>query len=440
MLVINEADLAEMQHAAGSSEFETCAVGFATPVDGGAGGERYIVSSIRKVPSEAYVARSATHATLSPDLVVDVANQSRRENKRVVFLHTHVGANAPLTFSKVDDQGEQSLVEYLGRRSPGTHFSAVVTSSGIVARRLGTADMTTVLIVGLNRRSTSVVALDASSTYDRQVRAFGSAGQAILEEMSIAIVGLGGTGSVVAQQLAHLGVKNFVLVDPDHVERTNLNRLIGASQEDVGVTKVEVAESNVRSILGGATCVSAEGDVVDEIIATRLIGVDFIFCCTDSIASRAVINQIAYQYFVPCIDMGVSIGARNGKVEHITGRVQMLSPGLGCLMCGDLLDGEQIRREMLSEEQRVRDPYITGAREPQPAVVSINSTMSSLAISMFLSAVTELPGQVRMQLYDGIRGTVRPTIAAKGENCLVCSSAGALGKGHLWDLPVRRKG
>ena len=46
-----------------------------------------------------------------------------------------------------------------------------------------------------------------------------------------AIIGLGGGGSHIAQQLAHLGVGNFVLFDPDHVEKTNLNRLVGSDEK-----------------------------------------------------------------------------------------------------------------------------------------------------------------------------------------------------------------
>lgn len=60
----------------------------------------------------------------------------------------------------------------------------------------------------------------------------GSQSDRILGDCSVAIVGLGGGGSHIAQQLAHLGVANFLLIDPDRVEESNLNRLIGATAED----------------------------------------------------------------------------------------------------------------------------------------------------------------------------------------------------------------
>jgi hypothetical protein len=73
-----------------------------------------------------------------------------------------------------------------------------------------------------------------------------------------------------------------------------------------------------------------------------------------------VVNQAAYQFLVPVIDMGVSITVADGVVTHITGRVQMLAPGLPCLTCSNALNSEAIRREMLTPEQRAADPYIQG--------------------------------------------------------------------------------
>ena len=52
---------------------------------------------------------------------------------------------------------------------------------------------------------------------------------------------------------------------------------------------------------------------------------DFIFCCTDTHASRAVLNQLSYQYLIPCIDMGAGMHVSKGVLDEIAGRVQMLA-------------------------------------------------------------------------------------------------------------------
>ena len=273
--------------------------------------------------------------------------------------------------------------------------------------------------------------------YDRQVRAFGTTGQQVLSQLCVAVVGLGGTGSVVAQQLAHLGVGRFVLIDPDKVEATNLNRLVGAVLEDVDNTKVSVAARHIKAINSQAQCEEIVGDITYLDVVAHLPDVDFIFGCTDSMASRAVMNQLAYQYLVPCIDVGVGIYVNAGKVEYITGRAQMLSPGLACMVCTDKLDAEQIRRELMTEDERRKDQYIQGEKIPQPAVVSLNSTMSSAAVTMFLAAVTGIPSDARLLHYDGIRGSMRPAGMEPRPHCIVCSAEGALARGTSWTLPTR---
>jgi hypothetical protein len=115
----------------------------------------------------------------------------------------------------------------------------------------------------------------------------------------------------------------------------------------------------------------------------------------------------------------------------------MLSPGLPCLVCQGLLDTEQVRRDLLTEEERSRDPYIRGADEPQPAVISLNGTVASLAVTMFLAAAAGLPSLVRHQVYLGDRGLVRAVEATSDPFCIVCSLRGALGRGDLWPMPWR---
>ena len=68
----------------------------------------------------------------------------------------------------------------------------------------------------------------------------GADSDAILRDTEVVIVGLCGGGSHVAQQLAHLGVGRFVLCDPDVVEETNLNRMVGASLSDAQQARAKV--------------------------------------------------------------------------------------------------------------------------------------------------------------------------------------------------------
>jgi hypothetical protein len=233
-------------------------------------------------------------------------------------------------------------------------------------------------------------------------------------------------------------VGHLLLIDPDVVEESNLNRLVGASRENVGQPKAAVAAHYVESIRPDVHTEPVIGSVLQAVTARRLADVDFFFCCTDSYGSRAVLSQLAYQYLVPCIDTGVSITVQQARISHITGRVQMLAPGLSCLTCAGLLDADAVRRDLMTDYERQSDPYFMGAHEPQPAVISLNGTVVSLAVTMFLAAVTSIPAEARYQLYNGITGTVRAVKHTPDATCIVCSAAGALARGDEWPLPARQ--
>ena len=420
---------------------ETCAAGLVFPAAARSGEPIFTVRELWELPDQAYTERTATAASLRPEFCTQLANRARAAGAGVLLAHTHLGDRPLQGFSSIDDQGEVPLAGYFGGRlGARANFAAVFTADNVHARVLGVGAAHNVALVGKHLVRPAKAGGMASDVHDRQVRAFGRAGQEALATLQVGVVGLGGTGSVVAQQLAHLGVGRFLFIDPDLIEVTNLNRIVGATAASVGQPKVAVACKQVTAINPQAECIQLRQDIVDEDVAEALRSVDFIFCCTDSMASRAVLNQLAYQYLIPCIDIGVGIGAGNGRIEYIAGRVQMLSAGLPCLVCTDKLDAGQVRQDMLTPAQRAADPYICGESVPQPAVISLNSTMASAAVTMFLGAVTGIPSAARMLTYDGIQGTLRAAAMDPRPHCVACSEDGALARGASWTLPTRSQG
>lgn len=438
-LVFTEEDYFALLHRLSDAKFESCAI-LTTSIVQTHRSARLLVREIQIAPPDAYRKRNTSAAILDPSFFVPIAKAARKNGNGLVFVHTHPWELGVPSFSAVDSAGEKLLQEFLGKRDvAGPNAALLFGKEHCRARLLGTNTEINVLTVGATRQ----VVFDSSSqkhvrqVHDRQVRLLGAEAQNRLGRMVVGVVGVGGTGSIIVQQLAHLGIENFVLVDHDLVEGTNLNRLVGAQPSDVGTPKVHIAERQVKFIAPHAQVIAIQGSVLDSDAAHSLVGVDFIFCCTDTQASRAVVNQLAYQYLIPCIDMGVSITSGDGAIQRISGRVQLLSPGHACLTCQDLLDSNIVRQEFMTTEQRAQDPYFIGEGEPQPAVISLNSTMSSLAITMFLAVVAELPSKARQLNYDAIIGRVRSSSATRYPTCVVCSRYGALGKGREWRLPVR---
>jgi molybdopterin-synthase adenylyltransferase len=402
---------------------------------------RLLVESIN-VPADAdYELRTATAVRASPAFRLLHEKRARREELSLIYCHSHAGDTGVPAFSGVDDATEMPLAAYCQERVPKIpHAALLLGPEGARARVLGGGEAIEILEIG--RRVIRWFPTDQGpigGEHDRQVRAFGEAGQRAVQAMRVAIVGLGGTGSVVAQQLAHLGLSRFLLIDPQPLEDTNLNRVVGALPSDIGRPKVAIARRMIRRIVANAQVQAVQGNVLDEAVGARLRDVDFIFCCTDSHGSRHFINQLTYQYFIPCIDMGVVIQVDEGIVTHFGGRAQMLAPGLGCLVCTDgLLDPREVRWDLSNEQQRKADPYFLGRADiKQPAVISLNSAVASQAVTMFLAAVARVPSPARSQLLRGRPGDMRVLDDTPRSQCVNCSTEAFYGKGSRHKLPVR---
>jgi molybdopterin-synthase adenylyltransferase len=439
-LLLAAADAAAIKTNLLGGDTEKCAILYATPTVRSDKTVRFLVRDLAWPSPSDYTRRGALEAELSPEFVARITKRARREGTALIFVHSHPGTEAPL-FSSVDWKGEQHLRVFLAHRHPSApHVAMVISEGGVRARILGTEENLRVISIGETRDVLFDPALSEASEsekFDRQIRAFGVAGQRELQRLRVAIVGLGGIGSIVAQQLAHLGVRDFILVDPDTLESTNLNRVANATVKDLGKPKVKIAARYIKSVARDSRISSVEGDIIQLKTAHRLSDADIIFGCTDSHGSRAVMQQVAYQYMVPYIDTGVTIVAAKGHVAHIYGRVQLLSPGLACFACDGLLDANEVRRDMMTAFERQADPYIQGEREPAPAVMSLNGTVASLAVTMLLAVVTGVPIVSRHILYNALGSTMRPVRAQQNADCYVCSRSGSFARGDSWPIFAR---
>jgi molybdopterin/thiamine biosynthesis adenylyltransferase len=440
-LVFAADDFSRLKEHLLNGEAESCAVIFATETRTSDDRVRMLVREIELPTAADYTRRGLLEAELRPELVARVSKRARRADQSLIFCHSHPGTEPP-QFSPIDDRGEQALAQLLGHRNAGHQHGALVLSvGGLNARRLATEESIRVVILGTERQiifEPTASDDEAAESFDRQVRAFGSEGQKVLRSLRVGVVGVGGTGSIVVEQLAHLGVRNFVLIDPDVLEASNLNRVVGATPGDVGTPKVDLAARMITAISGDANVARYAEDVIYARTARRLLDADLIFGCTDSHGSRAVLQQLAYQYLIPCIDIGTTIVVADQAIRHVIGRVQMLAPGLGCFNCNRLLDPEQVRRDMMTSFERKADPYIQGAHVPAPAVISLNGTMCSLAVTMMLAAFAGIPSPARYILYDARRSSLRSVGSVRDPKCFICSPSGAFARGDAWELMARQ--
>jgi len=221
----------------------------------------------------------------------------------------------------------------------------------------------------------------------------------VLKEAKVGIVGLGGGGSHIAQQLAHVGVGNFLLVDPDSIEEHNLNRLVGGTVRDVRrkASKVEIAR---RVILG----VQPHADIkpmacIWQHAVNELRKCDVIFGCVDSFRERDELERFCRQNLIPYIDIGMDV-TKVGPDYLVAGQTLLSMPGQPCLRCVGVITEERLEREA--------ETY--GAAGPHAQVIWPNGVLASLAVGFFMQLLTpwhRKPAIGAYREYDANSNTVR---------------------------------
>lgn len=217
----------------------------------------------------------------------------------------------------------------------------------------------------------------------------------------VGVVGLGGGGSHIVQQLAHVGFRHLTLCDPDYVEESNLNRLIGATAADVAAktTKLEVATRLAKGLQSDAQIVGLAKPW--EEVAEPLRHVDLIFGCLDGFAVRRDLEAFARRFFIPLIDIGLDVHIGASGKPQMAGQVILSMPGHLCMHCMGFLNSVVLAREA----ERYGDAGI------RPQVVWANGMLASAAVGIALELLTDWTRSAHAPMYleyDGNLNTLAP--------------------------------
>lgn len=139
--------------------------------------------------------------------------------------------------------------------------------------------------------------------YSRQILLpqFDVAGQERLLQSSVIIFGLGGLGSPAALYLAASGVGKLILVDPDTVDLSNLQRQIVHSQSTVGAPKVISAQQRLQQINPTIQIEICEQALSGDALLAQITQADLVLDCTDNLATRLAINSACVQAQKPLV-------------------------------------------------------------------------------------------------------------------------------------------
>ena len=235
----------------------------------------------------------------------------------------------------------------------------------------------------------------------------------VLDSATIGVVGLGGGGSHLVQQMAHMGIGGFVNVDPQPIEDTNTNRLIGGTLADVHaeLPKVDIAERLIQGLQPHARIISVRD--CWHTCTDQLKTVDVIIGAVDSFKEREQLERFARRYLIPYIDIGMDVHDLGNDRYLISGQVILSTPGGPCLRCCGFITDHRIEQEA--------NRY--GAAGGRPQVVWSNGVLASTAIGLLAQVLTPWypnPPAFAYLEYDGNRGTLSRSAHMEALEHCVC--------------------
>ncbi len=389
----------------------------------GVEGRRFLAVDPILPPPDAWEVQGQGQLRPSARWVSAVISRAVEAGAGVLFVHSHPDPHHPPGFSPTDRSAILALAETIGPILEGPFAAAIVHTTGWVAAwaedgQLHPIDR--IVSVGRTLRALSPPsftpwhrASDMRELDDRQRDALGAVHD-LLRELDVAVVGMGGLGSPIAEQLVRMGV-TVTIVDHDLLDTpSNVRRVFGSTIADLRAVapppKVDVVGRHLDQLGLTNPVRRVKGDVRKESVFRHLLDADVVISGTDTHGSRAVINDLASTYLLPVIDVGVQAGAkRNGDLAALVAEVRVLTPITPCLWCRKAISADVIRAENLPPEQRARlvqEGYLVGAvGEPAPSVVALTVLGAGLAACALLGLLTR-EGDVCPSGYliDGLMG------------------------------------
>jgi len=370
---------------------------------------RLLVQRLLPVHSQDVLTSSWSHMEIKPQSFMRAMKEADLDGLVFVFVHSH--PPGVRDHSPADDETEASLFRtaYIRIGTQSTVHASIVFSardcpSARVWHRDGSySPVTMIRVIGDRFRfySNPQAAGFSAQIFDRQIRAFGTAIQHVLGSLHIGIVGAGGTGSAVAEQLIRLGVGRLSEFDAQSLEASNTTRVYGSGLEDAGKPKVEIMRRHSDHIGLGTKVTAVDSDITQRSIAEQLRDCDLIFGCTDDEWGRSILSRIATDYYIPVFDMGVKIESRDGEIVSVEGRVTTLAPGTACLFCRGRITAEGVTANVIAKHNKAqvdelrRQGYAPELHENAPAVIPFTAAVASAAVQELLHRLTGFMGSDR---------------------------------------------
>lgn len=404
-----------------AAPLESAAVLLARLVGDDASGPRLVLTAVHPVSEDGYLERRHDGLEIASDGYMPALAEAARTGMVAIWTHTHPGPRADVSPSRHDDHVNDELRDLFALRTDTGYYAWIVlgategslTFTGAL-EKTGAESVPITRLNAVGSRLQRSAAQDDTDTelpalFDRNIRALGTEVQKVITDLTIAVVGCGGTGSAVAEQLVRLGARHLLLIDPDELSESNLTRVYGSTPDAVGRAKVELLDEHLRRIAPDLTVRPVQGSINDERVARVLLCADVVFGCTDDNAGRLRLSRLPYYYLVPLIDCGVLLDAdANRLISGVFGRVTVVHPGAACLLCRERVDSRLAAAELRDpDEQREleREHYAPALPGIEPALVPFTTLVAAYAVSELLERLIgygedPAPSELVLRVHD----------------------------------------
>jgi len=413
-------------------------------------GSRLLATDLILPPHEGWERQGLDTLRPSAQWISAVIGKAIEAHSGLLFVHSHPNPAFPVGLSRVDVSSFISLSKTLAPMLEGPFAAAVVHPSGwsgVVWESDKLVSFGKMMSIG---RTLSILnplpEIERTKIDSRQSDALGVVHDR-LRTLSVAVVGCGGLGSPIAEQLVRMGVAELILVDHDSLDtESNVRRVFGSTIADLHSTtpplKVDVVGRHLEQLGLGVNIMRVNGDVRTEPIFRTLLDADVVINGTDTHGSRAIINDLASTYLLPVIDVGVRVSTKKGnRLCGLFADIRILTQDTPCLWCLKIIDSDTIRTENLPEDERrklQKEGYVVGGiGEPVPSVAALTVLGSGLATCALLTLLSE-EGEVAPSSYwvDGFFGDSSESKVK--EPVSGCRCRQNIGRGDIVAPPFRK--
>lgn len=398
------------------------------------------------------------NVSFTSDYLIRVLGEASEEYG-IAFLHSHLGPG----WQKMSRDDKVAERERLASAVAGSTKMPLVgltmgTDGAWSARfwlRAGRNDYRrfwaeSVRVVGINLKITfdphKFNKTVDKSTQIATISVWGEDKQNEITRVHVGIIGLGSVGSIVAESLARVGVSKFTLVDPDTIEKRNLDRTLGATREDVSkkFSKVSISERTINNSHSSKTIkvISCCNSLLSDEGYKHALDCDILFSCVDRPLPRHVLNALAFSHLIPVIDGGIIAKVEGSKLINADWRIHAISPGRPCMVCLNALTIDQIA---LDKSGQMNNPsYIEGlppeiqASFARQNVFPFSLSVAAHEILQFIGIITGIKriggnGPQMYHCYPGDMEIIENIVECKDDCEYSCLTASATDLSCNWE-------